>query len=190
LPAGTTITPTAYITADNAVNVANDIFVGSQTIVNCNSQRSVSFAPIDLNDATPVIRSEAAEHSYAPRAPKGKLLSAKLMEVSVESTGPRSFKATMKNTMQRALTLEGVSVQVTGRNGKIASADLSKASALVTKTACSNVLGTELHEGWVSSCEFTIAEEASAVKVSARGTQNVRGGYHPVMGSAHKAIKN
>ncbi len=187
--AGTTITPTAFVTANNAVNVANDIFVGSQTIVNCNTQRS-SFAPINMNDATPVMRTEAAEHSYEPRAAKGKLLSAKLMEVSVESTGPRSFKASMKNTMQRALTLEGVSVQVTGRNGKIASADLSKASALVTKTACDKVLGTELHEGWVSSCEFTIAEEASAVKVSARGTQNVRGGFHPVMGSAHKALKN
>ncbi len=156
-------------------------------------QQATTTAPQDAHygyrRTTQVLRRDPSlQRHYEPRAPRGTLLQAKLMEVALESTGPRSFKVFVKNTMKRSLVLEGLSVQVTDKTGKVASSDLSLPGALVSKTACVDVLGAELHSGWSSSCEFSIAEEAAYIKVSARGTQSVRGGYHPVMGSAFKTV--
>jgi len=71
----------------------------------------------------------------------------------------------------------------------VLSADLSAVGPLVAKTSCARVLGSKLHANWESICEFELTETGASVKVSARGTQTVRNGYHPVMGASTVVIK-
>jgi len=127
---------------------------------------------------------------FTPRVHKGQMLAAKLMSVDLKSgEKARTFKVAMKNTMRNIVEVEGLSVQVTDRNGKVLSADLSAVGPLVAKTSCARVLGSKLHANWESICEFELTETGASVKVSARGTQTVRNGYHPVMGASTVVIK-
>ncbi len=132
---------------------------------------------------------------YEPRVPKGRLLAARLLAVSLvpNKLEKGSFRVTMTNSLRSKLVLEGIAVQVTDRSGRTASLDIGGEEKegdrkILAKSSCSRLLGSELQPGWESVCEFTLfdssAPAAALVKVSARGTQSVRGGYHPVLGAA------
>jgi len=136
---------------------------------------------------TEVKRVEASTTTgFTPRAHKGQALAAKLLSVELKNgKEARTYKVAMKNTMRNVVEVEGLSVQVTDRSGKVQSADLSAVGGFVVKSTCDRVLGSKLHAGWDTICEFELADTgASSVKVSARGTQTVRNGFHPVMGAA------
>jgi hypothetical protein len=186
-PSGTQLTGFATVTADQVINTQNDVFQVSQTASNCQSRRS-TYIPPTAPAPTAVVVTEAVPAGFTPREHKGKVLSAKLLAVELKNgKEARSFKVAMKNTMRNTIELEGLSVQVTDRSGKVQSADLSKVGGIVAKTTCGRVLGSKLHANWESLCEFVLADAGVSVKVSARGTQTVRSGYHPVMGSATSA---
>jgi len=127
----------------------------------------------------------AAASSFTPRAHKGQVLPAKLMSVELKNGEvARTFKVVMKNAMRNVVELEGLTVQVTDRKGKVQSADLSVVGGIVAKTSCGRVMGSKLHTSWESVCEFELTDAGASVKVSASGTQMVRNGFHPVMGAA------
>jgi len=136
-------------------------------------------------EPTEVKRVEPKTRRYEPRAPQGKLLSAKLILVELAQQKDQSFRVAVKNAMRNKVVLEGLTVQITDRKGRTTTADLSLADGVVVaKTTCDQVLGSQLHTDWESVCEFVLVDAGASVKVSARGTQPVRGGYHPVMGAA------
>jgi len=128
--------------------------------------------------------------SFKPRVHTGQALASKLMSVELKSgAAPRTFKVALKNPMRNTVELEGLSVQIVDAKGKMQSADLSVVGGIVVKSTCERVLGFKLHANWESFCEFELAGAAASVKVSARGTQTVRGGYHPVMGASTLVVK-
>jgi len=183
-PSGTLLSGFATVSANQVVNVQNDVFQISQTAANCQSRRSTYFPPA-APAPTAVIVTEAARKSFVPREHKGKVLAAKLLSVQLKKgEEARTFKMAMKNTMRLTVELEDLSVQVTVASGKVQTADLSKVGGIVAKTTCARILGSKLHSNWESLCEFELADAGVSVQVSARGTQTVRSGFHPVMGSA------
>jgi uncharacterized repeat protein (TIGR01451 family) len=139
---------------------------------------------------TEIKRVEAPAASFKPRVHKGQALASKLMSVELKSgSAARTFKVALKNPMRNTVELEGLSVQVVDSKGKMQSADLSVVGGIVVKSTCQRVMGVKLHANWESFCEFELADVTASVKVSARGTQTVRGGYHPVMGAATLVVK-
>jgi uncharacterized repeat protein (TIGR01451 family) len=177
----------AFSPTDETCREAQD----NNTITGCNTREA---APVVVEHEVRTIPTEqlfvkrdAPAQEYTPRPHSGKVLTPKVL--GVEITGTESFEVVVKSSNVRPVEIEGVSILVTHKSGKTTVARLGEKNENV-ESDCLKLRGMTLRKNWTVSCKvaFADAKDVASFKVDVRGTSEVPGGFHPMMGSSSKKL--